>query len=326
MGSDRDHLLAELAGVQFGQFSRLQARRLGIGDSAADRRIAAGRWERRRRGVYRIAGTPDSWLGDVVAVALADRTARFCRTTAAALLGIEGFEQPGRLSPPSRLVGRSARRGIEGITSTRSFGPGDAAVVALPVPPAPDAVRVAGLTGAAAPLRRVEVTSAARTLIDLAAVIDPTRLALAVDAAVRQGLVAPRYLSSRLAALRGRGRRGVRLLDELLLDSGGHSDLERRFLRLMRTEGLPRPLTQVVHRANGRHVARVDFQFPGTRLIVEVSGRRGHTSDPDRRNDARRRNELQLAGYLVLEFVTADVVARPERVVGEVRRALDAAR
>ena len=95
---------------------------------------------------------------------------------------------------------------------------------------------------------------------------------------------------------------------ELLLDSGGESHLERRFLRLLRELGLPRPNCQVVFRRDNRTVARVDFQFPGTNVVVEVSGRLGHTSDSDRQRDARRRNALQQSGMEVLEFTTADVI------------------
>ncbi|MCU1359322.1 MAG: hypothetical protein JWN99_611, partial [Ilumatobacteraceae bacterium] len=51
-----------------------------------------------------------------------------------------------------------------------------------------------------------------------------------------------------------------------------------------------------------------DFQFRGTNLIVEVSGRLGHVSDRDRQRDARRRNALQASGNIVLEFTTADVL------------------
>lgn len=50
-------------------------------------------------------------------------------------------------------------------------------------------------------------------------------------------------------------------------------------------------------------------------LIVEVSGRRGHTSDRDRQHDARRRNDLQASGWMVLEFTTADVLDDPSYVI-----------
>ena len=101
--------------------------------------------------------------------------------------------------------------------------------------------------------------------------------------------------------------------------------LERRFLRLIREAGLPRPRCQVVFRDGTRTVARVDFLFAETRVVVEVSGRVGHASDADRRDDARRRNELTLRhGCPVVEFTTADVIEDPGYVIATVRQALAA--
>ncbi len=78
-------------------------------------------------------------------------------------------------------------------------------------------------------------TSATRTVIDLARLRVPTlQLEAAIDSAVRLGLSAPLVIVDRLAELRGPGRWGARLLDRLLIDSGGHTMLERRFLELVR--------------------------------------------------------------------------------------------
>ena len=67
----------------------------------------------------------------------------------------------------------------------------------------------------------------------------------------------PDWLARRLETLRGSGRWGCRLIDRLLPDSGGHSPLERRFLRLCRSAGLPRPRTQVVFRDRSGKSARI---------------------------------------------------------------------
>ena len=156
------------------------------------------------------------------------------------------------------------------------------------------------------PLDRVTIdglrcTSATRTIIDLArARIPKVRLEAAIDSAVRSGATAPIVLATRLGELRGPGRWGAPRLDDLLLDSGGHTILERRFLQLMRKAGLPKPRTQVVHRRDGRTFARVDFLFDDHGVVVEVSGRRGHASDAERARDAQRRNELQDIGLKVV--------------------------
>jgi very-short-patch-repair endonuclease len=171
-------------------------------------------------------------------------------------------------------------------------------------------------------------TSATRTVLDLARSRVPrVRLEASIDSAIRSGASSPSVLATRLANLRGPGRWGVRLLDELFVDSGGHSMLERRFLALMRQAGLQRPRTQVIHRRDGRTFARVDFLFDSHGVVVEVSGRRGHASDAERAKDAQRRNELQDEGRRVYEYTWEHVTKRPDYIVstmqarlGEVRR------
>jgi very-short-patch-repair endonuclease len=167
------------------------------------------------------------------------------------------------------------------------------------------------------------VASATRTIIDLAALgIADILLGAAIDSAVRLRLSAPSVVARRLAELRGTGRRGARLLDTLLVDAGGESELERRFLRLLRQAGLPRPRAQVVCRVDGRQVARVDFLFAGWRIVVEVSGQLGHAAPRDRTRDAQRRNELQDADHVVYEYTWGDVTTRPAYVAETMRERL----
>ncbi len=73
-------------------------------------------------------------------------------------------------------------------------------------------------------------------------------------------------------------------------------------LGLLRRAGLPQPRTQVIHRRDGKTYARVDFMFDEQAIVVEVSGRKGHTSPSERARDASRRNELQDVGRLVYEY------------------------
>jgi very-short-patch-repair endonuclease len=168
----------------------------------------------------------------------------------------------------------------------------------------------------------VQLTSATRAIIDLASTgVTAKVLETAIDSAVRLRRTSYVTLARRIGELAGPGRHGVTLLRALMLDSGGESFLERRFLRLLRTHALPRPQCQMIHEEDGR-VKRVDFEFPGTRVVVEVSGRLGHVTDRERQKDARRRNALQQAGLLVLEFTTADVLDDAPYVATTLRRAL----
>jgi len=160
----------------------------------------------------------------------------------------------------------------------------------------------------------VRTTSPTRTIIDLACSRhNASSIENALDSAIRLRLVTIPRLSRRMTELAA-GRPGIRLLREILLDSGGESFLERRFLNLMRSAGLPSPTCQVAYATNGR-VIRVDFEFQPTSVVVEVTGRLGHTSDRDRQKDARRRNALQQLGKEVLEFTTVDVLSAPDYVL-----------
>jgi len=171
-------------------------------------------------------------------------------------------------------------------------------------------------------VRGFRATSATRTIIDLAHARRPRqRIEAAIDSAVRTGLSAPSVLARRIETLRGSGRWGCRLIDDLVVDSGGHSSLERRFLRIVREAGLPRPKTQVIHRKGDRVVARVDFLF-GDDVVVEVSGQHGHSSPSERRKDAQRRSELIEMGRLVYEHTYVDVFETPQTVVADLRRRL----
>jgi|JI10StandDraft_1071094.scaffolds.fasta_scaffold169604_1 very-short-patch-repair endonuclease len=168
----------------------------------------------------------------------------------------------------------------------------------------------------------VRTSSVTRALIDMARRHSPREMEQAIDGAIRLRRTSVPTLTKRMNKLKGRGRNGIRMMRTLLLDSGGESFLERAFLRLLREAGLPRPQPQVVHRRRDGKVMRVDFEFTDAWLVVEVSGRRGHTSDRDRERDARRRNDLQALGWTVLEFTTAHVLDDPIYVVTAVRAEL----
>jgi very-short-patch-repair endonuclease len=171
----------------------------------------------------------------------------------------------------------------------------------------------------------IRTSTAARALIDMATVERSARtLEHAIDDSIRLRRTSLPTLRRRLAQLGGSGRVGVGLLRELLLDSGGESHLERRFLRLVRENGLSRPQTQVTFKGTTSRAIRVDFLFGS--VVVEVSGRLGHTADRDRQKDARRRNQLQQDGFVVLEFTTADVIDDPGHVLGTLRRSLPVTR
>ena len=87
--------------------------------------------------------------------------------------------------------------------------------------------------------------------------------------------------------------------------------LERRFLELTRRAGLPSPEHAGRPPPRRPHVPRVDFEFEPYGIVVEVSGRLGHSTPTERARDAQRRNELQDVGRQVFEYTWEDVTRRP---------------
>ncbi len=222
--------------------------------------------------------------------------------TAAALHGFEGF----RLAPPYHLVTQRDRNvqrvGVVIHTSDQLDLLDREVACALPV------------------------TAPARTLIDLAAITPRDALTAALDGALRDGLTSEEFLHSRINALRGRGRYGIPTLlavvEGIEITKGAHSWLEREVLRLLDAAEVALPTPQQVLGRRGDRLIRVDFHFPGTRLVVEALGYRSHRTGAQMRIDAERMNRLAMDGFLVLQFTYSDVVERPAYVVHGISEAL----
>lgn len=136
----------------------------------------------------------------------------------------------------------------------------------------------------------VPVTSLERALLDYATVVTPRRLSDAVDAAQRSGRLRPERISATIDAAGGHpGTHALRRQLEQRADETPwtQSELERRFLGLVRDAGLPPPRANVL--VDG---LLVDFYWPEAELVVEVDGfafHRGHASfERDRANDTVR--------------------------------------
>jgi len=311
--------LNNLLRAQAGVASLQQMLALGLNRSRIARRRRSGLDVAVFPGVVRSAGAPATWVSDVVAASLfLGERAVASGQLAARLHRLSGFESDTHIefSTPTKSRGLGGRIQVH---ESRRLPAKDISLIELPLfERERRAEHVAGVPV----LRCINATNPTRTIIDLAHRLSVPALARLVDSSIAARLTSTDQLLDRLAGLRGSGVKGVRKLDEVLIDAGVESWLERRFLELLRDHNLPRPQCQVVFREGTRFLARVDFLFDGTNVIVEVSGRRGHVTDAERRKDARRRNDLQRAGMVVLEFTTADVVDEPAYVARTIRDAI----
>jgi very-short-patch-repair endonuclease len=172
----------------------------------------------------------------------------------------------------------------------------------------------------------VPALSGARTLIDLARTESIERLTVALDSGLRDGKFNESLLHRRIVALRSTGRYGIPRLLEAIEGAdairGAHSWLEREYLRLIATAGLPPPQTQQVLTSANGSLVRVDFRFPSTPVVVEVLGYRFHRTKEQLRRDAERMNALLRDGLLPYQFTYEQIVDEPDSVVDQTRAAL----
>jgi very-short-patch-repair endonuclease len=279
---------ATIAARQNGRITTKQLKRCGVGKSSIERGVDAGRLHRVHTGVFALGHLAPSRLGDWQAAVLAcGDGAVLSHRCAATLMGIRDGVGP-RVDVTIPTTSGRRRTGIE-----IHHGP-------LP------GYEVGTWSD-------IPVTSPARTMVDLAHLLDEED---DVAWALRQ--LQYRRLFERTALELANRRRPNRVLTRLLDDlPRTASRLEVAFMsRVVRRHRLPEPDCQAL--IEGFHV---DFHWPWAALIVEADGR-NHDEPSMRAADAARDNILQIAGYRVLRYRWADVHRHHERTARQIRQAL----
>jgi hypothetical protein len=231
--------LANLARTQWGVFSRAQALDAGMSISGIHRRLTSGDWVEVSRRVYRHAGGSLSWrqLAKAATLSLGSQ-ALASHSSAAWLWGLDGV---GRRTP--RVIEVTLPMSIRLTTDHVSIHHSR-------LMPRPDY------------RHGIPVMPIARTLLDLADVLDEQNLEIALDSAMRQYRGTLRDVRRELA--RDTGRSGAQLLAALADIREGRttdSPLEVEADRMLRLFGMALPTTgHVVRDRNGKFVARLDRQ------------------------------------------------------------------
>lgn len=314
MDAAKEQGLARTARSQLGLVTRAQLDALGIARSTVTRRVASGQLVPSGRATFRLASAP---LGHDVGVLAAclDVDGVASHWTAAWLHG---------LVPARRTVDVTVRKGRSRAARLESAGGGRVRVHSSTNLPWDDVVRIGP----------IPTTSVARTMLGLAALVpvefDAQSFGEIVATAVERGLATDPWLWWLLAQRRCRGRNGVSALETALAGRARlgptESWLEREVLRILEAAGIPLPVTQRVIARSGRFVARVDFAYEPEGVVLEALGYAFHRSPPQMEADTRRANDLQLLGFDVYQFTTAQIVGSPGSVQRTVRDALDGAR
>lgn len=166
------------------------------------------------------------------------------------------------------------------------------------------------------------MTTPARTLLDLAGVVDVDKLEPALEDVVLRGLAPFSALRRTLDRLGGHGRRGAAPLRRLVeardpATAPTESMLEDRLVGVLRKAGLPAPVRQL--QVSG---VRIDFAYPEARLAIEADSRAWHAGRSDLQRNSSKGNLLVGLGWRVLHFTWFDVTNRPGYVVATVGRLL----
>jgi very-short-patch-repair endonuclease len=158
--------------------------------------------------------------------------------------------------------------------------------------------------------REIPVTTPARTLFDLAAVVSRQDLKAAFDEAEVRRLTSPTSLDALLK--RHPGRRGTTALRRILDEVGKSvptSSLERRFLGLLDAHHLRRP---EINRLSD--YGELDATWPDQRLIVECDGFATHGTRTAFERDRAKDRELVVAGWRVIRITWRQLTDEPDTI------------
>jgi hypothetical protein len=266
---------------------------LGVSRSAVRTAVRHGVLRPVARGVYLVAGAPRSWEQQTViaTTALGGVASHRC---AARLHRLDGFgDAPVELTLPRS----GTRRHLDGVVLhwTRSMPPAMTTTV-----------------------QGIRVTTLARTLADLGAVVDDDAVEQALDDALRRGFNL-RWITETLDESLRPGPTGCAALLRVLArpDRAGalpDSRFERLAERVCALAGLPPPERQHRVVVEGRLIAVIDVAWPSFRLGLEADSELWHWGPRRGRVARQRHNRLTAQGWEMI-YASWQDVADPAELV-----------
>jgi hypothetical protein len=294
-----EHQAMELAAGQRGVITFEQAVALGWTRHQVQRRLDSGVLQPLHEGIYRFAAVPPTWDQRLLGACLAaGRVVAVSHRAAAALHGVWSLQEdvieitvPARESPD--LAGVVVHR-IEDL--------------------APRWITT---------IDGVPVTTPARLIIDLGAVLPLHLVGVVFDRALRRDIVSLAEVRSAIRAVARRGRTGIGIARALVAErsaASGRTELELRMSEIVRRFSLPAPVTEhTVLDDHGQFVARVDFAYPELKYAIEVDGYEAHSGRRAFEHDRARQNDLVDDGWTIHRFTWREVEHHPGRVVDRIR-------
>lgn len=292
--AERERRIGALAGRQHGVVARRQLAALGLGRGAIDARVRLGHLRVLRRGVYALSNVPLTLRGEWLAAVLACGDQAVLSHRAAACLW--GLARPPR--GPIDVTNPRGSRGPAGVRLHRSKLASEERATEAGVP----------------------VTSVARTLLDLAGILDEDGLRRAFEEADRLKLLRMPELERLCARARRKGLPALRrLIAAAKQPVTTRSPLEDRFAEFYREHlaDLPEPLTNVSILDH-----EVDAYWPSHRLAVEMDSWDFHSHRSAFESDRARDAAMQAAGYRVIRLTHRQLRTEAPRITTQLRTML----
>jgi very-short-patch-repair endonuclease len=300
-----DDELAARAAHAHGVFTLADARAVDLTRRQIRYRVSE-RWQAIHEGVFRVAGAPVTWRGDLLASTLAAGEGSAVSHRAGGAI----YELPGgredlvelsclrwlRTRKPGLIVHESRRLDERDITT----------------------------------IDGIPVTTPERTILDLASCFaHENYLEYVVQAARRKRLITYGSMRAVFDRHARRGLKGVRAL-RATLDRWNpesrptESDMETMLLQTLRQHGLPEPTLQYeVRDGDGHLLGRVDAAYPSARIAIEYDSRQEHSDEFQLAKDARRHRALQARGdWKVLSARHADLRSGGDELCADIQSIL----
>ena len=287
--------MARIAADCDGVLSIHQLRACGLEDHAIARRVRDGRLHRLYRGVYAVGHRGLTLRGRFRAAVLAcGERAVLSHFAAAAFWGFWTWD-----ARSIDVTIGSGTRDIEGIRVHRSRT----------------------LERDVWVRHGIRVTSPARTLLDLAAVLPDKTLRRMARRAQAQRAVTIRQILDLLE--RANGHRGAERLRAVIADGPAptRSDLEDLLLDLLDKGKIPRPEINAPLRF-GNETITPDYLWRTQRVAIEADSVTWHEHKLTREHDADKQARLEAAGLRVLRITWRQITRSPQQTLTRIRAAL----
>jgi hypothetical protein len=295
--------VSALATRQHGIVSRRQLRDLGLSNEQIDTRLRRRTLVPVHHGVFAVGhGAIGRWGLMQAAVLVCGSGAVVSHGSAAELLGLWD-RRPALIDVTS--PGQAGRE-IDGVRWRRPVVRDDEATIRDGIP----------------------CTTAARTLVDLAATFGDWSLRRMIEQAAVLQLLDVAQIDQILSRGRRRGAPRLRSMIAAWRDVGAdrprlRSPLEARLLAAIVEAGLPRPRCNVVLRVDGVRF-EVDMLWEAQRLVVETDGERTHRTHAAFHRDRRRDQVLVAAGYRTARVTWGQLEDEPTATIERIGRMLAA--